>query len=237
MSNTGRVFTASLKPAWNIEKIEKFNAKHVGTAEVWIINHDKDTNEKGEIIEVHTHVLIAYPNPRKLSTIANLLECPDNFVELVKSKPAMLRYLTHMDDPDKFQYSHDEVKTNSSVAYKDQIQGNQMSDKEIASMIANGQGYDLLGVVSASKLRTIQSFLAFDQQGKMFQQVREMNNRLEGMEQAIMSIKAIAEDFQLGVANSGKAIADQFLRIANIAEQALSQKYSKVPANKRPYKV
>ena len=225
MSNTGRVFTASLKPSWSEDKIKEFAQKQIGSAEVWAINHNKDTNEKGEIIETHTHVMLAYPNPRKISTIANLLECPDNFIELVKSKPAMLRYLTHIDDPDKFRYDVQEVFTNSSVSYAEQVQGNQLSDKEIANMLIQGKGFELLGVVSASKLRTIQSFLAFDQSGKMFKEMREMNEKLDNMTQAVMSIKAIAEDFQGALSISGKVLADSMVRIANIAEQAMNPKF------------
>jgi len=228
MSNTGRVFTASLKPAWSEDKIKAFAQKQVGSAEVWAINHNKDTNEQGQIIETHTHIMLAYPNPRKISTIANLLECPDNFIELVKSKPAMLRYLTHMDDPDKFRYDGEEVFTNSSISYAEQVQGNQLSDKEIANMLIQGKGFELLGVVSASKLRTIQSFLAFDQSGKMFKEMREMNEKLDSMTQSIMSIKSIAEDFQSAVSISGKALADSMFTIARLAEQALLGKVSKL---------
>jgi hypothetical protein len=92
-------------------------------------------------------------------------------------------------------------------------------------MLIQGKGFELLGVVSASKLRTIQSFLAFDQSGKMFKEMREMNEKLDNMTQAVMSIKAIAEDFQGALSISGKVLADSMVRIANIAEQAMNPKF------------
>ena len=47
MAKTARVFIASLKPAWSREKIEKFVNSLTGTALVYMINHDKDVDEKG----------------------------------------------------------------------------------------------------------------------------------------------------------------------------------------------
>ena len=91
----GRVFTCSLKPAWSEIAIEDFVNSLTGTCVVHAITHDKDSDENGEVLEAHTHFLVEYDTPRKLQTVANLFGVEPNFVEVVKSKKAMLRYLTH----------------------------------------------------------------------------------------------------------------------------------------------
>ena len=213
---TGRNFTASLKPAWNTEKISKILKDLTGTATVWIINHDKDIDhETGELIENHTHILLEYETPRKIGTVANLLEVEPNFVELVKSKKALIRYLTHKDDADKYQYDDQEVMTNSPIAYADYVLGSNLSDKEIAQYIAEGRGMDLMGVVSATKLRTIQAFMQYDRTGSMQREITLMRNRLESMGTALDNINAIATDFQLAAAKGLTSMNDAMIRIAD----------------------
>ncbi len=213
---TGRNFTASLKPAWNTEKINKILQDLTGTATVWVINHDKDIDTKtGELIENHTHILLEYETPRKIGTVANLLEVEPNFVELVKSKKALVRYLTHKDDADKYQYDDHEVMTNSSIAYADYVMGSNLSDKEIAQYIAEGRGMDLMGVVSVTKLRTIQAFLQFDRTGSMQREITLMRNRLESMGTALDNINAIATDFQMAAARGLTSMNDAMIRIAD----------------------
>jgi len=223
MSNiSGRIFTTSLKPAKTPDEIREFVSRLTGTATIYAITHDKDSDANtGELVESHTHYLIEYDTPRKITTIANLFEVESNFVEVVKSKKAMLRYLTHMDDSEKYQYSADEVITNSPIPYNDVILGQNMSDKEIAQYISEGRGAELLGIVSASKLRTIQSFLTFERQGKIFQEVRKLSDKIDTMSGALMEIQSIAQDFQLGFTKSAEKLIPYLEKIGKIAERAL----------------
>ncbi len=213
---TGRNFTASLKPAWNTEKISKILQDLTGTATVWVINHDKDIDpDTGELIDNHTHILLEYETPRKIGTVANLLEVEPNFIELVKSKKALVRYLTHKDDADKYQYDDQEVKTNSTIQYADYVMGSNLSDKEIAQYIAEGRGMDLLGVVSSTKLRTIQAFMQFDRTGMMAREISMMRNKLDTMGNALDNISAIATDFQMAAAKGLSSWNDALNRIGD----------------------
>lgn len=174
---TGRTFTAALKPAWDLDKITSFLQNMEGAATCWIINHDKDINENGEVCEAHTHIIIDYETPRKLTTVANLLQVETNFIELVKNKKKMLRYLTHKDDVDKYQYQDDEVLTNNDVNYALTIIGNTLSDRDIAEYIIQGRGLELMGLVSSSKLRTIQAFVHYDQSNSILSEVRALREQ------------------------------------------------------------
>lgn len=218
---SGRNFTASLKPAWNMIKINDFLIKMKGSARVFIINHDKDTNENGELIEEHTHILIEYKTPRKISTVANLLECETNFVEVVKNKTAVLRYLTHMDDVDKYQYDHENVYHNTVESYSALIQGSLMSDKEIAEYIAKGKGMELLGVVSATKLRTIQSFMHFDTSNAMLKEQRKTNQLLRDVKRDVLEISTMAKSFIDDVETLSMTAAQALTAIALSLETAV----------------
>ena len=217
---TGRTFTASLKPAWQQEKIDNFLVEMEGTATVFIINHDKDINENGEIKETHTHVYLDYSTPRKITTIANLLEVEPNFIELVKNKKGFLRYLTHKDEDNKYKYNDNEVYTNSSVSYTATLLGNQLSDREIAEYIMQGKGIELLGVVSSSKLRTIQGFLHFDNSNIQLQEIRALNAKLDAVSNTLKQFEQYADNAVKQFGNSADMMAQALLKIAMLASNA-----------------
>lgn len=193
---SGRTFGASLKPAWSEQQIQDFLNRTKGDIKAFIINHDKDFNEDtGDIVEEHTHIYLEYTNPRKVSTVANLLEVEPNFIEIIRNKKGYLRYLTHMDQNDKHRYGADEVYTNSSQSYEITVLGNAMSDKDIAEYIIQGRGVELLGVVSASKLRTIQSFLHFDNSNHMLEEIRMLNNKVQYVLDIAEKVETMANGF------------------------------------------
>ena len=220
MAVSGRVFIASLKPAWSKDKMRKFVDSMKGTALVYMINHDRDSNpETGELIEEHTHFLIEYQTPRKILTVANLLEVEPNFIEICKSKKASLRYLIHLDDREKYQYRHEDVIHNNSVDFADLIKGQNLSDKEIAEYLMNSRGMELLGVVSSNKLRTIQSFIDHERRNKIYSRLgaleKQNNELLKIMEVNKVNVERlmiVAEDFQLALTNSGKKLAASFTK-------------------------
>lgn len=221
MSNvvSARVFTTSLKPAWSDSQIKEFVRRLKGNCVVHAITHDFDKDDKG-FIEPHTHFLIEYDTPRKISTVANLFGVESNFIEVVKSKKAMLRYLTHMDDSEKHRYDSANVISNSTVSYDDLVMGQNLSDKEIAKYLQEGRGVELLGVVSASKLRTIQSFLQFENTNKMGAQLRRMNENIAVMSAALNTIQDVVLDFQKGFTAGVSNFIPHMVRIAEAVERA-----------------
>ena len=216
MAKTGRAFTASLKPAWSKQQIKELCNTLKGSAFVYGINHDKDyDSETGELIENHTHILIDYETPRKVSTVANLLGVEPNFVEVVRNKNAMLRYLTHGENPEKATYDDDEVIHNNPVDYSNLVLGASMSDKEIAEHIKEGRGIELLGVVSASKLRTIQAFLQFDRSGQLQKELRELKQHTQAMSESMQKIDNVVESWNKGLIETGNDIATAFREISS----------------------
>ena len=218
---SGRTFGASLKPVWSEDKIQEFLNRTKGDIKVFIINHDKDYNEEtGEVVEPHTHIYLEYVNPRKVSTVANLLEVEPNFIEIIRNKKGYLRYLTHMDQKDKHRYKADEVYTNSTVSYEITVLGNAMSDKEIAEYIIQGKGIELLGVVSASKLRTIQSFLHFDNSNQMLDEIRTLNSKMQYVLDIAEKVETMANGFANAIDLTVKDLVGGMQLIANEISKA-----------------
>ena len=187
-NKTARVFSASLKPAWTSEHITDWLAEHKGSFNAYVITHDRDINEDGEIVEAHTHFYIEYDTPRKVSTVANLLNVEANFIEIVKNKKGMLRYLTHKDQATKAKYDDDEVYTNADTDYKTAVRGAGLSDKEIAEYISSGRGCELLGVVPAVKLRTIQAFLHYDTSKQVLAELASLRKDVLEMTRSLSEI-------------------------------------------------
>lgn len=111
-----RTFTFELYPEWSyftqiIAYMQKFQYA--------MILHDKDTHEDtGELKKPHVHVVLKYGGRRTLSSVQNeykKLNLEKRFCDTCNER-AMLRYLIHLDDPDKYQYPKTQVETNMKPA-------------------------------------------------------------------------------------------------------------------------
>lgn len=76
------------------------------------ILHDRDLKPDGTPKKDHYHFYVDFPSPRALTSIARDLNIPPNFIQKVHSKTAILTYLTHAKQPEKYQYDILDVKAN-----------------------------------------------------------------------------------------------------------------------------
>lgn len=99
--------------------------------------HDKDTNPTGEPKKAHYHVMLMYEGPRERSLVepvfANIggVGC-----EYVKAIRGYARYLCHLDNPEKAQYSVDDVQAFGGALYTSVIGLPTDKYKMIREMIA-----------------------------------------------------------------------------------------------------
>lgn len=202
---TGRVFTASLKPHWDTEKINDFLTLNTGSFNAYVITHDKDYDtETGEIIEPHTHFYIEYDTPRKITTVVKLLDVETNFIEIARNKMGVLRYLTHKDQETKAKYDDSQVLTNSVTDYATAVMASNLTDRQIAEYILNGKGFELLGIVSSGRLRTIQSFLHFDRSKQIQTEIENLNNKLDTIVSFTQDCKALADSLVNALQGAGE---------------------------------
>lgn len=110
-SNRSRNIGLLLYPEWDnfdniLSKIKKYPYAY--------IVHDKDLKEIEENEEekkVHCHAYIQFENARSFKSVAKWLGIEERFVQGISNRNSYLRYLVHMDNPEKYQYSFYEVQT------------------------------------------------------------------------------------------------------------------------------
>lgn len=87
--------------------------------------HDSDFDEFMERKDSHIHFYFRVNTPRTLSWFSEYLSVPQNQLQVVKSDKAVLRYLCHLDSPDKAQYDVHKVVANfdyeKAIQDKDKI--------------------------------------------------------------------------------------------------------------------
>lgn len=68
--------------------------------------HDKDIQPTGEAKKPHYHVIICYAGPTSYNVVRKLTESLHQPIpQPLERVKGYYRYFTHMDDPDKYQYS------------------------------------------------------------------------------------------------------------------------------------
>lgn len=90
--------------------IEKLQLKGVSCAISPL--HDKDLNPTGEPKKPHYHIVLAYGSPTTYNNVKALTEelnCPIPIP--LESCRGYYRYLTHKDNPEKYQYNEKEIQT------------------------------------------------------------------------------------------------------------------------------
>lgn len=105
--------------------------------------HDRDTDSNGELKKAHWHFIVRFKQARWSSGLAAELGIDDHF-ESVKNMDGALRYLSHMDDPDKFQYdpSSASFSADMSVVYRKAIDDSVTEDERVLSIVQFIESYE-----------------------------------------------------------------------------------------------
>lgn len=77
-----------------------------------LIEHDSDIDDDGQIKKPHVHVFIRFPNPRYLNSVSKDLGIASNYIRPCGDSRSFVRYLVHLDSPNKFQYDSNKIITN-----------------------------------------------------------------------------------------------------------------------------
>lgn len=74
--------------------------------------HDKDVNPDGEVKKAHYHIIICYNGPTSFNVVNSLCDSLNQPIpQPLEQIRGYYRYLTHKDNPEKFQYSDKDIKT------------------------------------------------------------------------------------------------------------------------------
>lgn len=92
------------------------------------IDHSPDQGDDDEEVHFHTHVLVRTIGTRTIKQVADKLDIPPNFVQVVLRPRSMKRYLLHLDNSEKKQYNLDDIHTSNISQFQTASQDNQDPD-------------------------------------------------------------------------------------------------------------
>lgn len=78
--------------------------------------HDKDVNANGESKKAHWHILLMFGGVKSYEQVKEICEtlcCP--IPQRCHNAKSMVRYMAHLDNPDKAQYSTSDIKAHGGV--------------------------------------------------------------------------------------------------------------------------
>jgi len=78
--------------------------------------HDKDLNSDGTEKKAHYHITLLYPGKKSFEQVKELTNNLNSPIPIkCQSVKGSIRYMVHKDNPEKFQYNWDEIKTYGGV--------------------------------------------------------------------------------------------------------------------------
>lgn len=95
--------------------------------------HDRDVNATGEPKKPHYHVMVFYQGPTSYNVVKRLTDGLNQPIpQVVEQVRGYYRYLTHMDNPEKAQYSPSEITTLNGFDIGDYVD---MSKSEVTKAL------------------------------------------------------------------------------------------------------
>ena len=191
------------------------------------IIHDKDTNEAGEPIEKHVHIVMQFKNPRSLDQLAKLMNEPQvsAFQQWRRNVNNAYSYLVHQtnDAKEKYQYSIEEVKANfdypalmNSISQKVTQRGSAKDNELIKNLL------DRLGAAELTKEEVIAN-LTGSQFAKAKKQINDVHQQVQAekakiwLENRKMQNNPITVIWIYGQSETGKTLLAK--KYANIEQK------------------
>lgn len=86
------------------------------------ILHDKDVNEDSSLRSPHFHILCTFTQNKSFNSVASLVVSSQNtFVQQLQDVGGAFTYLTHQNNPEKFQYNADDLVSDNLDYWLDKI--------------------------------------------------------------------------------------------------------------------
>lgn len=99
--------------------------------------HDKDKDPTGEAKKAHYHIILTYPGPTTFNAVRAFTESLNQPIpQPLESVQGYYRYLTHEDNPDKYQYDKSDIIPVNGFDIHDFVE---LSKTEVAKIIKDIQ--------------------------------------------------------------------------------------------------
>lgn len=99
------------------------------------VDHKPDKEDDESDKHFHTHVIIRTAGSRSIKQVSATLGVPSNFVQVCRNKRSQMRYFRHLDNPEKIQYSADDIHASSLSNF--QIAWTDNSDDDVRRLYAD----------------------------------------------------------------------------------------------------
>lgn len=100
--------------------------------------HDKDLNPTGEPKKAHYHIILCYSGPTSFNVVKQLTERLNQPIpQALEQVKGYYRYLTHKDNPEKYQYSDDDIRTLNGFNISDFVELSKSEVLEIKRKLQN----------------------------------------------------------------------------------------------------
>lgn len=74
--------------------------------------HDKDINPTGELKKAHYHIILSYSGPTTFNCVKSITDSLNQPIPIaLEQVRGYFRYLTHKDNPEKYQYNEKDIST------------------------------------------------------------------------------------------------------------------------------
>ena len=84
--------------------------------------HDKDLNPTGELKKAHYHIIMCFNGPTSFNVVKALCdELSQPIPQALEQIRGYYRYFTHKDNPEKYQYSEEEITTVNGFNISDYV--------------------------------------------------------------------------------------------------------------------
>lgn len=81
--------------------------------------HDKDVNADGELKKAHYHVLLCFNGPTTYNKVLTITKSLNGTIpQRVLSCKGIIRYFTHKDNPEKYQYNDEDISVINGLDLK-----------------------------------------------------------------------------------------------------------------------
>lgn len=116
--------------------------------------HDKDKDPTGEAKKAHYHIILTYPGPTTYNAVKSFTDSLNQPIpQPLESVQGYYRYLTHEDNPDKYQYDKSDIVPVNGFDIHDYIE---MSKTEAMKIIK-----DIQQVIIAVDIREYSDLLDY----------------------------------------------------------------------------
>lgn len=102
---------------------------------IWIESpkHDKDVNPDGTPKKAHWHIILIYDSLKTLKqvwdTVASKVNSP--IPQKIESLSGAIRYLPHLDNPEKYQYDEKDIKVHGAFDIDKYLHGNSADKRKV----------------------------------------------------------------------------------------------------------